>query len=118
MSPAPTPAMIALPPTAASLHGFIAQRARRWRTLVVIEAVVGVGAILLACFMLAVVLDGFLYLPVAGRLAVNAIFVAAAVGLVVRLIQRLRGLQLSDDEVALAIERQTPGGMQNRLINT
>ena len=35
-----------------------------------------------------------------------------------RLVRRLRALRLGEDEVALAIERRAPGGLQNRLINT
>lgn len=103
---------------AEALRHVVTQNARRWRGLVLVEAVGGVTAVLLGYFLFAVVLDGALHLPVAGRLAVNAIFIAAAVVLALRLVGRLRSIRLGEDEVALAIERQTPGGMQNRLINT
>jgi hypothetical protein len=101
-----------------ALRRLVQHELRRCWRLAILEAVGGVVAVLLAYFLFAVILDGFLQLPVVGRLVLNVVFVAGTIGLVVRLVRRLRALRLGEDDVALAIERQQPGGLQNRLINT
>ena len=50
-------------------------------------------------------------------LRATAALVALLAVMATRLVRRLRELRLTEDQVALAIERVTPGGLQNRLIN-
>jgi hypothetical protein len=71
----------------------------------------------LAYLWLAFFLDNQFHLPLAGRLLASLGLVVGITCGGVHLARRWRKLHLSEDQVALAIERGTPGGVQNRLIN-
>ena len=44
-------------------------------------------------------------------------FLGSVLGVTAWLVRRWRAIHLSEDQVALAMEQRTPGGVQNRLIN-
>ncbi len=62
-------------------------------------------------------LDILVHLPRWGRVATSAAFFAVLVVLGRWIIRRWKDVRLTEDEVALAIERETPG-TSNRLINS
>jgi hypothetical protein len=95
----------------------VARNARRWKRLTFLEALGLAVAAPLGYLWLIFLLDNLIHLPVWGRVLASLGFVAAAGWLVVALVRRWRQLHLGEDQVALAIERHTPGGVQNRLIN-
>ena len=90
--------------------------ARRWKRLIVLEGVSLAVASVLAYLWLAFLLDNVLHLPVWGRLIGLAGFFAAVIYFGYTLFKRWQQLRLTEDEVAIAIEKQT-GGVQNSLIN-
>jgi hypothetical protein len=93
------------------------QRAR-WQQLQLLEGAGLAVSGVVACFLAAVLLDSFARLPVAGR-CLAAVALVAAWAWFGRLAQgRWRRRQATADEIALAIEARTPGGFQNRLINS
>ncbi|NQU11509.1 hypothetical protein HQ590_12005, partial [bacterium] len=100
-----------------AVQRMVRKNIRRWRRLVLLQSVGLVVAIPLAYFWLALVLDSRVHLSRAGRLALALGFIAVVVGLLWSQRRRWQQLRLSEDEVALAIESRTPGGIQNRLIN-
>jgi len=90
----------------------------RWQQLQLLEGAGLAVSGIVACFLAAVLLDSFARLPVAGR-CLAALTLAAAWAWFGRLaLHRWRRRRATEDEIALAIERRTPGGFQNRLINT
>jgi hypothetical protein len=99
------------------MRQLVGRNASRWRRLRILEAAGLAVAVPLAYLWTIFFLDNTLHLPVWGRLLAALGFVAVLVLLGARLVRRLGLLALTEDEVALAIERQTPGGVQNRLIN-
>src|SRR5262249_60593804 len=60
---------------------------------------------------------GLFCLRVWPRLLAGLVFLLVLMFFAARLVKRLAFLRLGEDEVALAIERQTTGGIENRLIN-
>ncbi len=99
------------------LHTLLRQNRRRWRTVIALEALGWAGALPLAYVWMVFLLDVQFHLPMVGR-AIASLGVLAGLAWAARhLMQRWRQMRLSEDEVALAIERQTPGRVQNRLIN-
>jgi len=88
-----------------------------WKRLIVVEGLGLTLAAVVGYFLLALLLDNALLLPVFGRLVAVCGLVLCMVALGVRLVRRWRRRQLSEDEIALAIERGSPEGIQNRLIN-
>lgn len=101
----------------AQMRRLVGRNASRWKRLRVLEAAGLALSAPLAYLWSAFLLDNAIHLPVWGRLLAALGLVALVLVLGVRLVRRMRDLRLSEDEVALAIERQTPGGVQNRLIN-
>jgi hypothetical protein len=101
----------------AGLRRLVQHNRRRWRLLVAVEALSLAVSAPLAYLLLVFVLDNVFHLPVAGRLLASLGFLAGVVGAGWLLVRRRRGLHLSEDQVALSIERHTPGRLQNRLIN-
>src|SRR5207244_428273 len=102
---------------AEQLRTLVLRNARRWRRLLLLEGI-GLGVSLpLAYLWLFILVDNQLHLPIWARL-VACLGLLAGIGvLAYRLFQRSRLLRLSEDQVALAIEKQTVGGIDNRLIN-
>jgi len=103
--------------TIEQIQDLVRRNTARWRRLIVLEGVGLSVAAVLGYFWLVVLLDTTLRLPVIGRLLAGLGLVACLVGLGIWLTRRWGALQLGEDQVALAIERNTPGGVQNRLIN-
>ncbi len=99
------------------MRRLVGANAARWKRLLLVEAVGLAVAAPLAYLWTVFLLDNAVYLPAWGRLLATGGFLAVVAALSVRLARRLRGLTLTEDQVALAIERGTPGGVQNRLIN-
>ncbi|MCE9605989.1 MAG: hypothetical protein K8U03_13925 [Planctomycetia bacterium] len=90
---------------------------RRWKLLTLLEGFGFAVSILLAYLLVVVWLDDTFHLPRLGRiLAGSGLLIGLAV-IAVGLVRRRRRLRMSEDQVALAIERRTQGGLQNRLIN-
>lgn len=97
----------------------IVQKQRsRWQQLQLLEGAGLAVAGVVAYFLAVVLLDNFARLPVAGRWFAALGFVAAWVWCGRLAVLRWRKRHATEDEVALAIEGRTPGGFQNRLINT
>ena len=99
------------------IERIVRRNSARWKVLIVLEGIGLFVSAVLAYLWIAFWLDGVLHLPTIGRVAAAAGLVAATVALVVHIKRRWSLLRLSQDQVALAIERRTPGGVQNRLIN-
>jgi hypothetical protein len=101
----------------AGLRRLVRQNSRRWKLIIGLEAVSLAVAAPLAYLWLVFFLDNQLYLPVVGRVLASLGFLAGLAWAVGLLARRWRTLRLSEDQVALAIERRTPGQVHNRLIN-
>jgi hypothetical protein len=101
----------------AGLRRLVGQNRRRWKVVIALEAVSLAVAAPLAYLWLVFFLDNQMHLPVAGRVLASAGFLAGVAWAGWLLARRWRSLRLSEDEVALAIERHTPGQVHNRLIN-
>jgi len=99
------------------IRAAVARSASRWRFLILLEAVGLAVALPLAYLWIVFLADNWLKFPVAGRLVANLVFVAGQIWLIWSVRRRWKQTRLSEDEVALAMERRTPGGVQNRLIN-
>jgi len=99
------------------IRAAVTRSASRWRRLVLAEALGLAVALPLAYLWLVFLADNWLKLPVAGRLAANVVFFAGLGWLLWSVCRRWKQTRLSEDEVALAMERRTAGGVQNRLIN-
>jgi hypothetical protein len=95
----------------------VRDNSRRWKTLIALEAAGFAIAAPLAYLWLVFLLDCYFHLPLFGRLVASLGLVGSVVWVSARLTRRWRTLHLTEDQVALAIERRTPGGVQNRLIN-
>jgi hypothetical protein len=100
------------------LRGLVQRGAKRARRLIALEALALAVAAPLALLWLSFALDNWLHLPVWGRAVAGVAFVGTLGALVWRLVRHWRRTKLTEDQVALAMERRTPGGVQNRLINS
>src|SRR5687768_14605514 len=89
------------------LRRLVDQSADRWKRWMILEAVALLVGVPLAYLWLVFLLDNLVHLPVWCRVLANAIFVIATLSLLVSLVRRWRRLNLSEDQVALAMERQT-----------
>lgn len=98
------------------IRAMVSRSASRWKRLIILEALAIVIAAPLTYLWLVFILDNLIHLPVWGRVLASLGFFAAVAWLIVGLVRRWRQLQFTEDQVALAMERQT-GGIQNRLIN-
>lgn len=99
------------------MQALVARSARRWRRLILLEALGLAIAAPLAFLWLVFLIDNLLFLPAWARWTALAVFLAGVAWLIRSLVLRWRRSRFSDDEVALAMERRTAGGVQNRLIN-
>jgi hypothetical protein len=118
----PSPATEPLPASPSEemverIRRLVDRNARRWRRLSVLEALGLAVATPLAYLWLIFALDNLVHLPVWGRLVASLGLLAGAAWPAVGLVHRWRLRHLTEDQVALAMERRTPGGVQNRLIN-
>lgn len=89
----------------------------RWRRLILLEALGLAVAVPLAYLWMVFILDNLVHLPGWGRFLASVTFISGVSFLIYRLAARFRQQRLSEDQVALAMEQRTPGGVQNRLIN-
>ncbi|HZZ81508.1 MAG TPA: hypothetical protein VFE62_23605, partial [Gemmataceae bacterium] len=90
---------------------------RRWKTAILLEALGLSAAGLLAYLWAAFLLDNQVHLSRLSRSLAALGFLAGLGWAIAHLVKCWRAIQLTEDQVALAIERSTPGGVQNRLIN-
>lgn len=95
----------------------VARNATRWKFLIVAEGLGLLVSAVLGYLWTVFLLDNFFYLPVVGRLLASVALFAIVCGLLVWIVGRWRRLSFTPDQVALAMEVNTPGGVQNRLIN-
>ncbi len=115
--PDASPAELASHPLVQQVRSLVARNSRRWRLLTLLEGCGLVVSAILAYLWLVFWLDTQWHLPSVGRwLASGGLLVGLGM-LANHLLQRSRALRYSEDQVALAIERRTPGAVQNRLIN-
>jgi hypothetical protein len=99
------------------LRNMLAKNRRRWRALIALEALALAVALPLAYLWLAFFVDAQLHLGPLARLVVSLGIIAGVLWATRHLRRRWQQLRLTEDEVALAIERRTPGRLHNRLIN-
>lgn len=90
---------------------------RRWRTVILFEALGLALAVPLAYLWTVFFLDGRLHLPMMARLLASLGLLAGLAWAARHLWSRWRSLDLGQDQVALAIEGRTPTPVHNRLIN-
>jgi hypothetical protein len=116
--PAPvSPSGSATDQLVAGLRRLVRDNGRRWKVLLAGEAIGLALAVPLGFFYLACFLDTAQHLSILGRV-LAWLGLATAVGWAGRhLVRQWRTLRLTEDQVALAIEKRTPGGVENRLIN-
>jgi hypothetical protein len=99
------------------LRRLVQANTRRWKMVILLEALGLAVAAPLGYLWLVFFLDNQLHLPLFGRLLASLGLIAGVGLAVTHLVRRWRSINLTEDQVALAIERSTPGGVQNRLIN-
>lgn len=99
------------------LRQLVERNARRWKRLVMLEALGLAVAAPLTYLWLVFFLDVQFHLSAVGRWLASLTFLACVAAVATWLRRRWRDIHLTEDQVALAIERRTPGGVQNRLIN-
>lgn len=100
-----------------TLRAIVHRNAMRWRAWIVVELFAVVVAVPLGYLWAVFSLDILLHLPPWGRAATSVSFAAVLAWLARWLLRRWRDVRLTEDQVALAIERQSPGS-SNRLINS
>jgi len=99
------------------LQQLVQRNTRRWKRLLAVEMLAVLVAAPLAYLWVVFSLDILVHLPRWGRVATSALFCAVLVVLGRWLWRRWREVRLTEDQVALAIEQQSPG-TSNRLINS
>ena len=120
--------MPALPPAVNSLTGpasellrelqaLVQRNTRQWKRLIVVELLAVFVAAPLGYLWVVFSLDILVHLPRWGRVATSAVFILVLAGLGRWMWRRWREVRLTEDEVALAIERESPG-TSNQLINS
>ncbi|MGE3408407.1 MAG: hypothetical protein AB7I37_16430 [Pirellulales bacterium] len=100
-----------------SLRNLVTTQRLRWQRLRWLQAFGWGISALLGYFLAAVLIDNLVHLPVLGRALVAAGLAGVLVWLGRGLLMHWRERKATEDEIALSIERRTPGGLQNRLIN-
>jgi DNA-binding transcriptional MerR regulator len=99
------------------LSALIERTRREWKRSRVIEGILLLCAFVVCSLVLAFVLDNVLHLSFGVRLAVLAVFAVAWVAVFARRVAAPWIRRMSDEAVAVAIERKYPA-LDNRLINT
>ncbi|HEV7405056.1 MAG TPA: hypothetical protein VGO11_19085 [Chthoniobacteraceae bacterium] len=99
------------------LQRLVQSNTRRWKLLIVLEMLAVTVAAPLAYLWVVFSLDILVHLPRWGRVATSALFFAVLVVLGRWIWRRWKEVRLTEDQVALAIERQTPG-TSNQIINS
>ncbi len=101
----------------ARLRQLVSDNTRRWKLVILLEALGLALAAPLAYLWLVFLLDNQVHLPFVGCVLANIGLLAGIGWAGYHLVRRWQSIRLTEDEVALAIERSTPGGVQNRVIN-
>src|SRR5579862_1018750 len=99
------------------LEGLVQRNTRRWKLLLLLEMVAVLVAAPLGYLWVVFSLDILVHLPRWGRVATSVLFFAVLAVLACWVWRRWKAVRLTEDEVALAIERQTPG-TSNQIINS
>ncbi len=100
-----------------SLRALIAKNTRRWKMLIVLEALGLIVSVPLAYLWVAFLADNYFHLPMWGRIFILLFFVGGAGYMIWSLIKRWKQLHFTEDQVALAMEKRS-GGLENRIINS
>lgn len=108
---------LAASPLVAQIRALVHRNTRRWKLLTVLEGLGLTVSALLAYLLVIFWLDNAWHFPQVGRVIASLGLFAGLAFLAVSLVRRWRALRFTEDQVALAIERRTRGGVQNRLIN-
>lgn len=101
----------------AELEQLVERGRARWRRLILAEAASLAIATPLAYLWGVFLVDNVIHLPTWALLLANAAFLLCVVWAGRRLLRSWRRARFTTDQVALAIERRTAGGVENRLIN-
>ena len=99
------------------LQQLVQRNTRQWKRLIVVELLAVFVAAPLGYLWVVFSLDILVHLPRWGRVATSAVFILVLAGLGRWMWRRWREVRLTEDEVALAIERESPG-TSNQLINS
>lgn len=99
------------------LQQLVQRNTRRWKLLIALEMLAVLVAAPLAYLWVVFSLDILVHLPRWGRVATSALFFTVLGVLGRWLWRRWKEVRLTEDQVALAIEQQSPG-TSNRLINS
>ena len=100
-----------------SLRRLVESQRVRWQRWNLLEALGWTLSALWAYFLLAVLLDNLVHLPMWGRFATATGLCAVFIWFGRRLALRWKERHVTEDEIALAMERRCAGNVQNRLIN-
>jgi hypothetical protein len=100
-----------------SLRLLVATQRDRWQRWNLLEALGGTLSALWAYFLLAVLVDNLVHLPMWGRFATASGLCAVLIWFGRHLTRRWKERFATEDEIALAMERRFAGQAQNRLIN-
>src|SRR4051794_24870413 len=95
----------------ARFQQLVRQNSRRWKTVILLEAFGVAVAAPLGYLWLVFLLDNQLPLPLFGRVLASLGLLLGVGWAVVHFVHRWRTLHFTEDQVALAIERRTPGGV-------
>ena len=99
------------------LQHLVQRNTRNWKRLIVLELLAVLIAAPLGYLWVVFSVDILVHLPRWGRVATSALFFLILAGLGRWIWRRWREVRLTEDQVALAIERETPG-TSNELINS
>lgn len=99
------------------LRKYVRKGQARLRRLTILEALGLLIAAPLTYLWMAFFVDNVVHLPMWGRVAASALFLGVLCWLALIVRRNWRRANLTEDEVALAIERRSLQGVQNRLIN-
>jgi hypothetical protein len=113
----PSAALLGENPGLRQVRSLVAGNMRRWKLLTLLEGFGLAVSLVLAYFLAVVWLDDAVHLSRAGRVVAGVGLLLGIASIVVGLVRRRRRLRMTEDQVALAMERRTHGGLQNRLIN-
>ncbi len=99
-----------------ALRQVVQRNNRRWKRLIILEALGLSIAVPLGCFLLLILLDHVIHLPSWGRYAACLVTLGTVGWFACRLSRQWRQVSFTEDQVALAMERHSEG-TDNRLIN-
>ena len=100
------------------LRQFVETQRNRWQRWNLLEALGWTLSAVWAYFLVAVLVDSLVHLPIWGRLATASGLCGVLFWFGRGLARRWHARPATEDEIALSIERRFAGQIQNRLINT